>query len=129
MVASALIAADGVAGLGRRLVNGAAPGEITDPGRVAMRADIDHVVACGFCPASQQSVAWSGRASYYLIASGRRINFAVTLPAQLANRLAAQVLEQTAFEQLVAAQFHWMKTSVSQAGTLCVGAAAGCVGR
>ena len=41
MAAAALIAADGVTGLGRRLVTGAASGEITYPGRVAMRADID----------------------------------------------------------------------------------------
>jgi 2-polyprenyl-6-methoxyphenol hydroxylase-like FAD-dependent oxidoreductase len=124
MMAAALIGADGVAGLGRRLVTGAASGEIKYPGRVAMRADIDaaNLPAVFAQPASN---LWLGQAAHlvhYPMASGRRINFAVTLSAQLANsHWQAKIFgTNPLFEQLTTGQFQWMKTSVSPAGSpLC----------
>ena len=124
MMAAALIAADGVAGLGRRLVTGAAPGEITYPSRVAMRADIDaaNLPAVFAQPASNLWLGQGAHLVHYPIAGGRRINFAVTLSAQLANSHWQAKIFGTSplFEQLATVKFQWMKTSVSQAGTpLC----------
>ena len=124
MMAAALIGADGVAGLGRRLVTGAASGEIKYPCRVAMRADIDaaNLPAVFAQPASN---LWLGQAAHlvhYPMAGGRRINFAVTLSAQLANsHWQAKIFgTNPLFEQLTTGQFQWMKTSVSPAGSpLC----------
>ena len=124
MMAAALIGADGVAGLGRRLVTGAASGKIKYPRRVAMRADIDaaNLPAVFAQPASN---LWLGQAAHlvhYPMAGGRRINFAVTLSAQLANsHWQAKIFgTNPLFEQLTTGQFQWMKTSVSPAGSpLC----------
>ena len=124
MVAAALIAADGVAGLGRRLVTGAASGEITFPGRVAMRADIDaaNLPAVFAQPVSNLWLGQGAHLVHYPIAGGRRINFAVTLSAQLSEgHWQAKIFgTNPLFERLRTAQFQWMKTSVSQAGSpLC----------
>ena len=124
MIAAALIAADGVAGLGRRLVTGAASCEITHPDRVALRADIDADELPAFF-AQPATNLWLGQGTHlvhYPIAGGRRINFAVTLSAQLSDgHWQARIFgTNPLFAQLATVQFQWMKTSVSQAGSpLC----------
>ena len=119
MMAAALIAADGFAGLGRRLVTGAASGEITYPDRVAMRADIDadDLPAVFAQPASNLWLGQGAHLVHYPIASGRRINFAVTLSARLADsHWQAKIFgTNPLFEQLTTGQFQWIKTSVSPA--------------
>ena len=119
MMAAALIAADGFAGLGRRLVTGAASREITYPDRVAMRADIgaDDLPAVFAQPASNLWLGQGAHLVHYPIASGRRINFAVTLSARLADsHWQAKIFgTNPLFEQLTTGQFQWIKTSVSPA--------------
>ena len=119
MMAAALIAADGVAGLGQRLVTGAAFGEITYPDRLAMRADIDadDLPAVFAQPASNLWLGQGAHLVHYPIACGRRINFAVTLSAKLADsHWQAKIFgTNPLFEQLTTGQFQWMKTSVSPA--------------
>ena len=128
LMAAALIAADGIAGLGRRLVTGAASSEMANParhlGRVAMRADIDtaDLPAVFAQPASNLWLGQGAHLVHYPIAGGGRINFAVTLPAQLADsHWQAKIFgTNPLFEQLATGQFQWAKTSVLPAGSpLC----------
>jgi salicylate hydroxylase len=132
LMAAALIAADGVAGLGRRLVTGAPSDELRHPvrhpishlDRVAMRADIDaaDLPAVFAQPASNLWLGQGAHLVHYPIAGGRRINFAVTLSAQLADsHWQAKIFgTNPLFEKLAMGQFQWMKTSVSPAGSpLC----------
>jgi salicylate hydroxylase len=124
MVAAALIAADGVTGLGRRLVTGAAFGKITYPGRVAMRADIEaaNLPAVFAQPASNLWLGQGAHLVHYPIAGGNRINFAVTLSAQLAaGHWQAKIFgTNPLFDTLASGSFTWATTSVSPAGSpLC----------
>jgi len=128
LMAAALVAADGIAGLGRRLVTGAASSEMANParhlGRVAMRADIDtaDLPAVFAQPASNLWLGQGAHLVHYPIAGGGRINFAVTLPAQLADsHWQAKIFgTNPLFEQLATGQFQWAKTSVLPAGSpLC----------
>jgi len=128
LMAAALVAADGIAGLGRRFVTGAASSEMANParhlGRVAMRADIDaaDLPAVFAQPASNLWLGQGAHLVHYPIAGGGRINFAVTLPAQLADsHWQAKIFgTNPLFEQLATGQFQWAKTSVSPAGSpLC----------
>ena len=86
MKAAALVAADGAAGLGRRLVAGAISANRQPNGRVAMRADIDAALlpAVFAQPASNLWLGQGAHLVHYPIVGGDRINFAVTLSAQLA---------------------------------------------
>ena len=132
MHATALIAADGVNGFGRRFVTGAKIGTDYDSGRggmqgdmrVTMRADIDS----GDLPATFAQPAsnlWLGQGEHlvhYPIAGGRRINFAVTLSArQAAGNWQARIFRaDPMLEQLASSQFQWTKTTLPPAGSpLC----------
>ena len=122
--AAAMIAADGVAGLGRRFVTGATAGELTHSGRVAMRADINSTdLPASFSqPASNLWLGQGRHLVHYPIAGGQRVNFAVTLSTQLAEgRWQTKIFgTNPLFEQLSTGQFQWSKTSVSPAGSpLC----------
>jgi salicylate hydroxylase len=129
MQATALIAADGMNGFGRRFVTGAATGgdyhaaQDDMPGdmRVTMRADID----AGDLPAAFAQPAsnlWLGQGAHFVhypIASGRRINFAVTLSArQAAGNWQARIFHaDPLLEQLASSQFKWTKTPLPSAGS------------
>jgi salicylate hydroxylase len=128
LMAAALIAADGVAGLGRRLVTGAPSDELRHPishlGRVAMRADIDaaDLPAVFAQPASNLWLGQGAHLVHYPIAGGDRINFAVTLSAQLAaGHWRAKIFgTNPLFDTLASGSFTWATTSVSPAGSpLC----------
>jgi salicylate hydroxylase len=136
MQATALIAADGMNGFGRRFVTGATPGADCHaaqadmrggmPGdmRVTMRADIDagDLPAAFAQPASNLWLGQGAHLVHYPIAGGRRINFAVTLSArQAAGNWQARIFRaDPMLEQLASSQFHWTKTPLSPAGSpLC----------
>ena len=134
MQATALIAADGVNGFGRRLVTGATTGAdyhsarsgmwagMQGELRVTMRADIDagDLPAAFAQPASNLWLGQGVHLVHYPIASGRRINFAVTLSAsQAASNWQAQIFcADPMLEQLASSQFHWTKTPLPPAGSL-----------
>ena len=133
MQATALIAADGMNGFGRRFVNGATPGadyhaaqadmRAGMPGnmRVTMRADIDaaDLPAAFAQPASNLWLGQGAHLVHYPIAGGRRINFAVTLSArQAAGNWQARIFRaDPMLEQLASSQFQWTKTSLPPAGS------------
>ena len=133
MQATALIAADGMNGFGRRFVTGVTPGAdyhaaqanmragMRGDMRVTMRADID----AGDLPAAFAQPAsnlWLGQGLHlvhYPIAGGRRINFAVTLSArQAAGNWQARIFRaDPMLEELASSQFQWTKTSLPPAGS------------
>ena len=124
IVAAAMIAADGVGGLGRRFVTSVNSGEATHSGRVAMRADINatDLPASFSQPASNLWLGQGRHLVHYPIAGGQRINFAVTLSTHLAeSQWQTKIFgSNPLFEQLLTGQFQWSKTSVSPAGSpLC----------
>ncbi len=125
MQATALIAADGMNGFGRRFVTGATPGADYQSARgdmrVTMRADIDAAdLPAAF--AQPSSNLWLGQGAHlvhYPIAGGRRINFAVTLSArQAAGNWQARIFRaDPLLEQLASSQFQWTKTPLPPAGS------------
>lgn len=125
MQATALIAADGMNGFGRRFVTGATPGADYQSARgdmrVTMRADIDAAdLPAAF--AQPSSNLWLGQGAHlvhYPIAGGRRINFAVTLSArQAAGNWQARIFRaDPMLEQLASSQFQWTKTPLPPAGS------------
>ena len=133
MQATALIAADGMNGFGRRFVTGATPGadyhaaqadmRAGMPGnmRVTMRADIDaaDLPAAFAQPASNLWLGQGAHLVHYPIAGGRRINFAVTLSArQAAGNWQARIFRaDPMLEQLASSQFQWTKTPLPPAGS------------
>ena len=133
MQATALIAADGMNGFGRRFVTGATPGadyhaaqadmRAALPGdmRVTMRADIDagDLPAAFAHPASNLWLGQGAHLVHYPIAGGRRINFAVTLSArQAAGNWQARIFRaDPMLEQLASSQFQWTKTPLPPAGS------------
>ena len=133
MQATALIAADGMNGFGRRFVTGATPGadyhaaqadmRAGMPGdmRVTMRADIDaaDLPAAFAQPASNLWLGQGAHLVHYPIAGGRRINFAVTLSArQAAGNWQARIFRaDPLLEQLASSQFQWTKTPLPPAGS------------
>ena len=133
MQATALIAADGMNGFGRRFVTGATPGadyhaaqadmRAGMPGgmRVIMRADIDaaDLPAAFAQPASNLWLGQGAHLVHYPIAGGRRINFAVTLSArQAAGNWQARIFRaDPLLEQLASSQFQWTKTPLPPAGS------------
>ena len=133
MQATALIAADGMNGFGRRFVTGATPGADYQaargdmragmPGdmRVTMRADIDaaDLPAAFAQPASNLWLGQGAHLVHYPIAGGRRINFAVTLSArQAAGNWQARIFRaDPMLEELASSQFQWTKTSLPPAGS------------
>ena len=124
MKAAALVAADGAAGLGRRLVAGAISANRQPNGRVAMRADIDAALlpAVFAQPASNLWLGQGVHLVHYPIVGGNRINFAVTLSAQLAaGHWQAKIFRTNPlFDTLASGSFTWATTSVSPAGSpLC----------
>ena len=136
MQSTALIAADGVNGFGRRFVTGATTGAdyhsaqsglgagMQGDMRVNMRADIDagDLPAAFAQPASNLWLGQGAHLVHYPIASGRRINFAVTLSArQAAGNWQAQIFQaDPMLEQLASDQFQWTKTPLPPAGSpLC----------
>ena len=136
MQATALIAADGVNGFGRRFATGATIGADYHSGqadmragmqgdmRVTMRADIDagDLPAAFAQPASNLWLGQGAHLVHYPIAGGRRINFAVTLPArQAAGNWQARIFRaDPMLEQLASSQFQWTKTTLPPAGSpLC----------
>ena len=136
MQATALIAADGVNGFGRRFVTGATIGAdyhssqadmragMQGDMRVTMRADIDagDLPAAFAQPASNLWLGQGAHLVHYPIAGGRRINFAVTLSArQAAGNWQARIFRaDPMLEQLASSQFQWTKTTLPPAGSpLC----------
>ena len=124
IVAAAMIAADGIGGLGRRFVTSSNSGEMTHSGRVAMRADINatDLPATFSQPASNLWLGQGRHLVHYPIAGGQRVNFAVTLSTQLAESHWQKKIfgANPLFEQLAMGRFQWSKTSVSPAGSpLC----------
>jgi len=124
IVAAAMIAADGIGGLGRRFVTSSNSGEMTHSGRVAMRADINatDLPATFSQPASNLWLGQERHLVHYPIAGGQRVNFAVTLSKQLAESDWQNKIFGTnpLFEHLAMGRFQWSKTSVSPAGSpLC----------
>ena len=128
MQATALIAADGMNGFGRRFVTGATPGvdyqSARGDMRVTMRADIDadDLPAAFAQPASNLWLGQGAHLVHYPIAGGRRINFAVTLSArQAAGKWQARIFRaDPLLEQLASSQFQWTKTPLPPAGSpLC----------
>ena len=133
MQATALIAADGMNGFGRRFVTGATPGadyhaaqadmRAGMPGdmRVTMRADIDaaDLPAAFTQPASNLWLGQGAHLVHYPIAGGRRINFAVTLSArQAAGNWQARIFRaDPLLEQLASSQFQWTKTPLPPSGS------------
>ena len=125
MQATALIAADGMNGFGRRFVTGATPGADYQSARgdmrVTMRADIDadDLPAAFAQPASNLWLGQGAHLVHYPIAGGRRINFAVTLSArQAAGNWQARIFRaDPMLEQLASSQFQWTKTSLPPAGS------------
>mgnify|MGYP000735511731 FL=1 len=133
MQATALIAADGMNGFGRRFVTGATPGadyhaaqadmRAGMPGdmRVTMRADIDaaDLPAAFAQPASNLWLGQGAHLVHYPIAGGRRINFAVTLSArQAAGNWQARIFRaDPLLEQLASSQFQWTKTPLPPSGS------------
>jgi salicylate hydroxylase len=129
MQATALIAADGMNGFGRRFVTGATPGadyqfargDMRAGMRVTMRADIDadDLPAAFAQPASNLWLGQGAHLVHYPIAGGRRINFAVTLSArQAAGNWQARIFRaDPMLEQLASSQFQWTKTSLPPAGS------------
>ena len=129
MQATALIAADGMNGFGRRFVTGATPGadyhaaqaDMRAGMRVIMRADIDaaDLPAAFTQPASNLWLGQGAHLVHYPIAGGRRINFAVTLSArQAAGNWQARIFRaDPMLEQLASSQFQWTKTSLPPAGS------------
>ena len=133
MQATALIAADGMNGFGRRFVTGATPGadyhaaqadmRAGMPGdmRVIMRADIDaaDLPAAFAQPASNLWLGQGAHLVHYPIAGGRRINFAVTLSArQAAGNWQARIFRaDPLLEQLASSQFQWTKTPLPPSGS------------
>ena len=129
MQATALIAADGMNGFGRRFVTGATPGadyhaaqaDMRAGMRVIMRADIDadDLPAAFAQPASNLWLGQGAHLVHYPIAGGRRINFAVTLSArQAAGNWQARIFRaDPMLEQLASSQFQWTKTSLPPAGS------------
>ena len=133
MQATALIAADGMNGFGRRFVTGATPGADYQaargdmragmPGdmRVTMRADIDaaDLPAAFAQPASNLWLGQGAHLVHYPIAGSRRINFAVTLSSrQAAGNWQARIFRaDPLLEQLASSQFQWTKTPLPQAGS------------
>lgn len=133
MQATALIAADGMNGFGRRFVTGATPGAdyqsargdmragMRGDMRVTMRADIDadDLPAAFAQPASNLWLGQGAHLVHYPIAGGRRINFAVTLSArQAAGNWQARIFRaDPMLEQLASSQFQWTKTSLPPAGS------------
>jgi salicylate hydroxylase len=133
MQATALIAADGMNGFGRRFVTGATPGadyhaaqadmRAGMPGdmRVTMRADIDaaDLPAAFAQPASNLWLGQGAHLVHYPIAGGRRINFAVTLSArQAAGNWQARIFRANPLlEQLASSQFQWTKTPLPPSGS------------
>jgi salicylate hydroxylase len=122
--ASALVAADGANGLGRRLVDGASFKDRQQSDRVAMRVDIDAALlpAVFAQPASNLWLGQGAHLVHYPIAGGARINFAVTLSQQLAAKHWQAKIFGTnpLFDTLAKGQFSWKKTAVSPAGSpLC----------
>ena len=133
MQATALIAADGMNGFGRRFVTGATPGadyhaaqadmRAGMPGdmRVTMRADIDaaDLPAAFAQPASNLWLGQGAHLVHYPIADGRRINFAVTLSArQAAGNWQARIFRaDPLLEQLASSQFQWTKTPLPPSGS------------
>ena len=129
MQATALIAADGMNGFGRRFVTGATPGadyhaaqaDMRAGMRVIMRADIDAAdLPAAF--AQPTSNLWLGQGAHlvhYPIAGGRRINFAVTLSArQAAGNWQARIFRaDPLLEQLASSQFQWTKTPLPPSGS------------
>ena len=133
MQATALIAADGMNGFGRRFVTGATPGAdyqsargdmragMRGDMRVTMRADIDadDLPAAFAQPASNLWLGQGAHLVHYPIAGGRRINFAVTLSArQAAGNWQARIFRaDPLLEQLASSQFQWKKTLLPPAGS------------
>lgn len=129
MQATALIAADGMNGFGRRFVTGATPGadyhaaqaDMRAGMRVIMRADIDaaDLPAAFTQPASNLWLGQGAHLVHYPIAGGRRINFAVTLSArQAAGNWQARIFRaDPLLEQLASSQFQWTKTLLPPAGS------------
>ena len=133
MQATALIAADGMNGFGRRFVTGATTGadyqsarggmqaSMQGDMRATMRADIDAAdLPAAF--AQPSSNLWLGQGAHlvhYPIAGGRRINFAVTLSArQAAGNWQARIFRaDPLLEQLASSQFQWTKTPLPPAGS------------
>ena len=129
MQATALIAADGMNGFGRRFVTGATPGadyhaaqaDMRACMRVIMRADIDaaDLPAAFTQPASNLWLGQGAHLVHYPIAGGRRINFAVTLSARKAagNWQARIFRADPLLEQLASSQFQWTKTPLPPSGS------------
>ena len=129
MQATALIAADGMNGFGRRFVTSATPGadyqsargDMRAGMRVTMRADIDadDLPAAFAQPASNLWLGQGAHLVHYPIAGGRRINFAVTLSArQAAGNWQARIFRaDPLLEQLASSQFQWTKTPLPPAGS------------
>ena len=125
MQATALIAADGMNGFGRRFVTGATPGADYQSARgdmrVTMRADIDadDLPAAFAQPASNLWLGQGAHLVHYPIAGGRRINFAVTLSArQAAGNWQARIFRaDPLLEQLASSQFQWTKTPLPPSGS------------
>jgi salicylate hydroxylase len=129
MQATALIAADGMNGFGRRFVTGATPGadyhaaqaDMRAGMRVIMRADIDaaDLPAAFTQPASNLWLGQGAHLVHYPIAGGRRINFAVTLSArQAAGNWQARIFRANPLlEQLASSQFQWTKTPLPPSGS------------
>ena len=129
MRATALIAADGMNGFGRRFVTGATPGadyhaaqaDMRAGMRVIMRADIDaaDLPAAFTQPASNLWLGQGAHLVHYPIAGGRRINFAVTLSARKAagNWQARIFRANPLLEQLASSQFQWTKTPLPPSGS------------
>ena len=129
MQATALIAADGMNGFGRRFVTGATPGadyhaaqaDMRAGMRVIMRADIDaaDLPAAFTQPASNLWLGQGAHLVHYPIAGGRRINFAVTLSArQAAGNWQARIFRaDPLLEQLASSQFQWTKTPLPPSGS------------
>ena len=133
MQATALIAADGMNGFGRRFVTSATPGAdfhaaqanmragMLGDMRVTMRADIDaaDLPAAFAQPASNLWLGQGAHLVHYPIAGGRRINFAVTLSArQAAGNWQARIFRaDPLLEQLASSQFQWTKTPLPPSGS------------
>lgn len=133
MQATALIAADGMNGFGRRFVTGATTGadyqsarggmqaSMQGDMRATMRADIDaaDLPAAFAQPASNLWLGQGAHLVHYPIAGGRRINFAVTLSAkQAAGNWQARIFRaDPLLEQLASSQFQWTKTPLPPAGS------------
>ena len=129
MQATALIAADGMNGFGRRFVTSATPGadyhaaqaDMRAGMRVIMRADIDaaDLPAAFTQPASNLWLGQGAHLVHYPIAGGRRINFAVTLSArQAAGNWQARIFRaDPLLEQLASSQFQWTKTPLPPSGS------------